>query len=369
MAEKSGFFSSRGGDRTYTADFFADYFAGILTNGIYNGGTNLKVINSSNDMESDVQAGRAFINGYFYHNSGTISLTHKTAHATLNRIDRVILRLDISEDVRSISLHILAGTPNQTPAPPALTRNDTVHEISLARVLIEAGSSVIAVGNITDERLDSSVCGLINSLIHVDTAEFERKFDEWFEEQQTEGFLMANNLNKSGEFGVAGYDYVKSELTNTNTQIKNLDFIPMSQKGVSNGIATLDADGNINELTFQPGNIIIYYYDSYSSTDHTSWSICNKCTCGVSGNIRISFKIRAQYGTTQARLIIGTVYKSIRTTSSGSYITFTEDCHVNKGDTIQLLYRLSSKSGTPPYAYAGYLKIAVDRAPVISTYY
>lgn len=212
MAEKSGFFSSRGGDRTYTADFFADYFAQVLTNGIYNGGTNLQVTNSSDDMQSDIAEGRAFINGYFYYNNSNLSLTHSTADSSLNRIDRVILRLNTDENIRSISAAILEGTPDPTPTPPDLTRTDTLYEISLAQVLVTAGSSVIPVENITDERLDSSVCGLINSLIQVDTLQFQQEWEEWFEGQQTEGFLLGSNINQSGNLGVAGYDYVNSKI-------------------------------------------------------------------------------------------------------------------------------------------------------------
>lgn len=90
MAEKSGFFNSQNGDRRYDVSFLADFYAQILTNGIYNGGTNLQVTNSNDDMQSDIAVGRAFINGYFYHNDSVISLTHSASHALLDRIDRVI---------------------------------------------------------------------------------------------------------------------------------------------------------------------------------------------------------------------------------------------------------------------------------------
>ena len=49
MAEKSGFFNSVNGDRRYKADFFAEYFASFIGNGIFpNPSTGIQVISNAN---------------------------------------------------------------------------------------------------------------------------------------------------------------------------------------------------------------------------------------------------------------------------------------------------------------------------------
>ncbi|MFT8887771.1 MAG: hypothetical protein ABF904_03040 [Ethanoligenens sp.] len=52
-----------------------------------------------------------------------------------------------------------------TPMAPALTRTSDVYEIGIADMLIPAAATLIAANNITDTRLNTSLCGLVNSLI------------------------------------------------------------------------------------------------------------------------------------------------------------------------------------------------------------
>lgn len=195
MAEKSGFFDSLGGDRRYSASFIADFYAQVLTNGIYNGGTNLMVSNTNNNMVSNIATGRAFINGYFYNNDAVISLTHNTAHALLDRIDRIVLRLDTNEAERSIKARIVEGMPSDTPVAPNITRDGSIYEISLAQVLIPYGSSVIPSINISDERLNVEVCGLINSLVTVDTEVMQQQFDDFMATIENASYITHDELD------------------------------------------------------------------------------------------------------------------------------------------------------------------------------
>ena len=55
--EKSRFFDSVGDDRIYQADNFAEYFRLLLTDGIKNGGTNLKVTAPGTGMTVRVNYG------------------------------------------------------------------------------------------------------------------------------------------------------------------------------------------------------------------------------------------------------------------------------------------------------------------------
>lgn len=187
MPEKSCFFDSTAEDpREYTADEFAEYFRRVLTDGIFNGGTNLQVTADGTNMNVNIADGYAWIQGYMYKVYGAHTLTLDTADPTYDRIDRVVLRLDKSLEKRSIEAVVLKGTPSATPTPPALTRNDNVYELSLAQVRVIAGKSFIEGFQITDERLNTQVCGLVNSLIQADTTEIFNQFQAWYNSKTAE---------------------------------------------------------------------------------------------------------------------------------------------------------------------------------------
>jgi hypothetical protein len=182
MAELSRFFDSTPEDeRYYSADEFAEYFRRVLTNGIFNGGTNLKVDCDGSNIQTYVQEGFAWLEGYMYKvQDEPFYLTHDLPDIQHDRIDRIVLRLDRSLEVRSINAKILKGEPSATPVVPSLTRNDNIYDIALAQVKIEAGKSYIQAYQITDERLNTDVCGLVNSLIQADTTQIFNQFQDWY---------------------------------------------------------------------------------------------------------------------------------------------------------------------------------------------
>lgn len=161
--EKSGFFNSSDGDRVYDATDFAAYFGNLVSNGVfYASATNLQAT-PGNGLAVSVAAGSAWINGYRYENTDDLNLPLTTANGSNPRIDRIVVRL--SQVSRSIQLAIVDGTPAATPSAPALTRTSDVYELGIADVLIPAAATSIATNNITDTRLNTSLCGLVNSLV------------------------------------------------------------------------------------------------------------------------------------------------------------------------------------------------------------
>ena len=161
--EKSGFFNSSGGDRVYSATDFAAYFGKLVSNGIfYASATNLQVT-PGNGMSVNVAAGSAWINGYSYENTDTLELTLTTASGVNPRIDRVVVRFNTVE--RRIHLAVLTGTPAEIPAAPVLTRSNDTYELGIADILVPKGSVTVAAINITDTRLSTTLCGLVNSLV------------------------------------------------------------------------------------------------------------------------------------------------------------------------------------------------------------
>lgn len=196
MPEKSGFFDSTADDiRSYPARDFAEYFSRFVTNGVFNGGNNLEVIASGNDANVQLKAGYAWINGYVYSvYDNPITLAIEPA-STMDRIDRVVLRLDTSVPIRAIRAIVLQGTPNTTPTPPALVRSGNIYDLSLAQIRVKANSTIIEQSNITDERLNEAVCGLVNSLIRVDTTTFQRQWDEFIQSIQNNGFATTQYVD------------------------------------------------------------------------------------------------------------------------------------------------------------------------------
>lgn len=158
------FFDSVNDDRIYPADEFAEFFRAYFCNGVVNTGTNLEVT-AGGGMGVDIDAGTACLEGYVYmlkpDGSGTKLHLALDPADTQPRNDRIILRLDKSVANRRIGLAIKKGTPSQNALPPTLTRSGNIFEISLARARVAANAVSIADADITDERRDADLCGIV----------------------------------------------------------------------------------------------------------------------------------------------------------------------------------------------------------------
>lgn len=153
MAIRSGFFD----DATYYASDFATSMAGILTNGVLADDlTTLQVLAAGN-MTVAILAGYCWIKGQYGYNDSTMTLPISTADGTLNRIDRVITRLNKTE--KKVEILVLKGALAATPTAPALIRDGTYFDLCLANILVNKGTTIITQAMITDTRADSSLCG------------------------------------------------------------------------------------------------------------------------------------------------------------------------------------------------------------------
>ena len=167
MAVRYGFFDSVSGDRVYSADLFSRHIAFTGRDGVlFTGSTPLKVVQASPAaLKVLVLIGAAFVQGrWFEVYSEEEQLPVTTPDPTLPRIDRAVVRLDYVS--REVKLAVKAGTAAASPAPPALTRDSLVWELSLAQVYVAAGATQILDANITDERFSPTLCGLSVPLSH-----------------------------------------------------------------------------------------------------------------------------------------------------------------------------------------------------------
>lgn len=168
MAQRYLFFNSINDDRRiYQAQDFADYFGSVLSTGLLHEDNvpGLEVSVETGTMNTVVDAGSAIMRGHLYINDTPHTLTHSLAEPTADRIDRVILRLDLRNAHRNILLHVKEGVPSANPEPPDLQRDNFIYELSLAQVRIRANTSTIDPSDVTDERFDDDVCGLVFSLL------------------------------------------------------------------------------------------------------------------------------------------------------------------------------------------------------------
>ena len=86
-------------------------------------------------------------------------LTVPEADNTLNRVDRVVLQFDTSENIAAIKLK--TGTPAVAAQPPDILQNHNQYELGLCTISVPAGSTAVTVADIYDTRADETVCGVM----------------------------------------------------------------------------------------------------------------------------------------------------------------------------------------------------------------
>jgi hypothetical protein len=153
--EKYYFFDSNadiGDRRLYSAADWSKVLSKFLENGIYSEGDNLSVSADGSGMTLTVGSGVAFINGHMYENDGTLTLNVDAAEATLDRIDLVVLRLDLTEQNRYIRSFVVKGVPGANPVAPIPQETTFIKEVPLAEVRVTAAKSTIDQVQITDKR-------------------------------------------------------------------------------------------------------------------------------------------------------------------------------------------------------------------------
>lgn len=126
-------------------------------------------------------------------NSGAkLQLTIDPADGVLNRIDRIVVEWKTTNYVEYPEIKVLKGSIASTAIVPSLSNNSTVRQISLARINIPAGTTEISAGNITDERLDPTVCGLVTEAVTADTSVINAQFEELLEH-------LLNAISQAGD--------------------------------------------------------------------------------------------------------------------------------------------------------------------------
>lgn len=151
-----------------------------------NGDMTVSVSDGVGWLANDKADGTVFWNDTKEQTGSELQLEISLADAVLPRIDRVVVSWDTVDYAAKPRIEVLKGTAAATPAAPELTNNSLLRQISLVQIAIPASASKITADNITDERLDSTVCGLVTDWINVDTNVMQEQFAAFLTQIKTE---------------------------------------------------------------------------------------------------------------------------------------------------------------------------------------
>ena len=98
-------------------------------------------------MTVKVTGGKAYVNGRYYNSDGDLSFILASSE-TLNMLDCSRFRK------KYIKAFVKDGA-----TLPNLTRDNSIYEISLAKITMPGRGNVVASAMIVDERSDSNLCG------------------------------------------------------------------------------------------------------------------------------------------------------------------------------------------------------------------
>ena len=174
-------------DRAITAEDERLFNKLRYVNGVFeSAGDGLKVTANGN-MTVNVGTGGGHIEGALFYNTAPMTLTIEAADATLNRIDRVVAQFNTSVSVRAVNVLVRTGVAATNPVAPELRRESNLYEIALADVLVAKGVTSISTSAITDQRLNSDLCGFVIPAIPtpIDTTglwdQYEASLNEWLD--------------------------------------------------------------------------------------------------------------------------------------------------------------------------------------------
>lgn len=151
-----------------------------------NGDMTVSVSDGVGWLANDKADGTVFWNDTKEQTGSELQLTIPLADPVLPRIDRIVVSWDTVDYASKPRIKVLKGTPNNAPTAPELTNNTLKRQISLARIGVAAAVSSISADNITDERLDPDVCGLVTDWVSVDTTTMQAQFSSLLEKVKTE---------------------------------------------------------------------------------------------------------------------------------------------------------------------------------------
>lgn len=262
MAQKYGFFNSVNRDRVYDASDVAKFISKFFTNGIFN---NSLAVSANDNMTVTLAIGQANINGYGYENTETLTLDISEADNELNRIDSIIIRLDLSN--RQITAEVLEGQYASTPSQPSITRSGNIFDLRLANISVPANTTRITSSMITDTRYGSDCGNVTQAVTSLDTTDLFNQYQTWF----TDWFQNLQNQLDDNQAG-----HLQNEINDLNTDLTE-EINLLSNLKIALG---LNVDTYSTSKNYAVGDRVIYnsqIYECITATvgafDNTKWEL------------------------------------------------------------------------------------------------
>lgn len=280
------------------------------TSGVFAANNNAAVAAVQNAMAVTVSDGIGWIadsdaNGVVWwndaekNNGAKMQLTIDAADGVLNRIDRVIVEWKTTDYADLPEIKILKGTPASTPAAPALTNNTTQRQLSLAQILVAAGTTSITASMITDERQNPDVCGLVTDTLSIDTSVINAQFTELLAqlraaiEQASGGIIPDNTVTLAKLASDAKY---WNELPRTNTSSDaTSNYVVSSWGHVFNWVYGSNQSfmfdlGEFNRITYDFWETVIFANNPFTLILQNMPAVIesNKGTSSTAAEIRIT---------------------------------------------------------------------------------
>lgn len=171
----------------------ARLYTATRTNGVFSSDTHFIVSAITDEaLTVAISKGLAWMHisefeGVAVANMEEAHLKLETANALLSRIDRIVLRINFITNRFEIDTR--TGAPSSTPVAPDLQRDSDAYELGIAEVLILPTTVMLSPSNITDTRLNTSVCGIMTD--GVTGIPTQTLYDSWY--------LWFNNLKEDWE--------------------------------------------------------------------------------------------------------------------------------------------------------------------------
>jgi len=167
MAFYSGFFNSKGLDRTYTAEDFTSYLSSIICNGILDTyGQMFKLTAASSGLKVNLGTGKAWINGHYFINDARYSIDLSSYQdESLPRYVGICIYLDTTEAVRSVTLKLFPGTPAESPQLPSIPQDADHVRLLMYAVRLNPGAESLTERDWYDYREDRNVCGYCRCIL------------------------------------------------------------------------------------------------------------------------------------------------------------------------------------------------------------
>ncbi len=224
MAFYSGFFNSKGLDRTYTAENFTEYLGSIICNGILDTyGQNFKLTAASSGLKVTLGTGKAWIHAHYIITDARRRRDPTSYHyESLPRYVGITIYLDTTESVRSVTLKLFPGTPAENPSLPSIPQ-DADHVRLLMYVRLNPGATELSDRDWYDYREDKNVCGYCKCILGkckvtelmsqmaqliAEISEYNKKIEDLtnkVEVLQTKGDYLTGDIVETGEIGENAY--------------------------------------------------------------------------------------------------------------------------------------------------------------------